>query len=392
MRWVALTAALMLAWRGALTAQATPPVDQTSSFQYRLSGYYKNLFTTSSSFVTGESYVDSLNRLRLSLDSAWGNAVSVHFDFDNELHFGNEIQLPDFQLVRQRQDGTYLDLLHVCVDSDHAYWDTSLYRGYVTLQHKNATLTIGRQRIAWGTAHFWSPADLFNPISPLQVEPDERQGVDAGKLDLALPGNLAWTLVYAPQDGFNHSTAATRLASTFHNYDLSGFVGSFRRDMVAGFDFAGQRGGAGLRGEATYTWRYQSTQPNALRLAFGSDYAFANTFYLVGEYFYNQGQPAIPSGLQLSPSILLGLTHEIFTLYRHFLSGGARYNLTPLLRVEGYSVTDLQGPSTFFMPLVRYNLSSNMDLTVGGQLFASTPTGEFAGLHQLFFVEFLAHF
>lgn len=52
----------------------------------------------------------------------------------------------------------------------------------------------------------------------------------------------------------------------------------------------------------------------------------------------------------------------------------------------------LQGPSSFFMPLARYNLTPNTDLTVGGQLLASSARGEFHGLHNLFFVEFLAHF
>jgi hypothetical protein len=389
--------AAFLAWllAGAMTAvaqQSSTPANPPA-FEFQFGGYYKSLFTASKSFVTSQPYGDSLNRLRLSLDGRHGESVLFHIEFDNEAHFGNLNDKPDFELVRRRQDSTYFDLLHQFVDEDHAYWDTSLYRGSVTLQNARAALTLGRQRIGWGTARFWSPVDVFNPLSPLQIESDERVGVDAAQLEVNIPGNAVWTLVYAPQAGFNRSTTATRLSTTIRNTDVAGFVGRFERDWVAGGEFASQVGGAGLRGEATYTWRNNPSEQNALRLVFGSDYAFTNTLYLVGEYFYNQGQPGgLVPGEAFDPSVLLRFTREIFTLHRHFLSGGARYEVTPLFHVEGYTVVELQGPSSFFMPLARYSLTPNTDLTVGGQLFASSATGEFHGLHNLFFVEFLAHF
>ncbi len=136
------------------------------------------------------------------------------------------------------------------------YWDTSLYRGYVSLHNGSATLTAGRQRIGWGTARFWSPMDMFNPISPLQVESEERQGVDAALLAFSSPGALRWNVVYAPQDGFRRSTSALRLSRTIHNYDFDVVAARFGQDWTTGLDFAGQLRGAGLRGELTYRWRH----------------------------------------------------------------------------------------------------------------------------------------
>jgi hypothetical protein len=63
-----------------------------------------------------------------------------------------------------------------------------------------------------------------------------------------------------------------------------------------------------------------------------------------------------------------------------------------LLKLEGYVVADVAGPSVFFMPLARYNLTSNTDLAVGGQLFASQPGGEFEPLSNLVFAELAVHF
>ncbi len=377
----------------ALRAQSPAPTVPSSSWQYLFSGYYKSLFTASHSLFTQDSYGDSLNRLRLTLDAKKGDAFEFHVDFDNEAHFGNLISQPDFALTSRRFDFTYLDLNHTILNEQHVYWDTSLYRAYVTVKKGAAMITVGRQRIAWGTARFWSPADVFNPLNPLQIESEERLGVDAAQLELSLPRGVRWTAVYAPQDGFRKSTSAMRLAATIHNYDTAVFVGRFGENWMGGADFAGQLGGAGLRGELTYTWHRGKPDQNALRFTLGSDYAFSNGLYVVGEYFYNQGQPpGIETGSPFNPSTLLHFTNEIYTLHRHFLSGGVGRDITPLFRLEAYTVVDVQGPSVFFMPIAKYNLTSNTDLSVGGQLFASSNQGEFQQLANLFFAQLWVHF
>ena len=170
-----------------------------------------------------------------------------------------------------------------------------------------------------------------------------------------------------------------------------GSSGGLRKTGWAEREFAGQWGGAGLRGEATYRKRDAARpEEDALRLAFGSDYAFPNTLYLVGEYFYNQGQPALDGAYD--PARMLQYTSEIFTLNRHFFNGGIGYDVTPLFRVEGYTVVDAAGPSAFFMPQARYNLTPNTDVTVGAQFFVSGPAGEFHGLSTLFFAELMVSF
>jgi hypothetical protein len=393
----ALCCLLCIAWATQTAAQtAAPPDPQPWTQQF--SGYFKNLASGSRSYFTEDAWGDNLDRVRLSYDGKERDWFVVHVDYDNEFHAGNLIGLPDFETVRDRQSTAWVDLLHVFVNQSNAYWDTSLYRGYVSLRGGAATLTAGRQRIGWGTAHFFSPMDMFNPISPLQIEPEERQGVDAALLEVSSPGALRWNFVYAPQDGFRRSTSAVRLSRTIHNYDLDVAAARFGEEWTTGLDFAGQLRGAGLRGEMTYRWRHPipgltpvSTH-DALRLAIGSDYAFGNGLYLVGEYFYNQGQPDLPSNQPLDLTVLLQFSNEIFTLHRHFVSAGASYPLTPLWKLETYVVADLAGPSTVVLPRLSHSLTANADLSFGGQLFASSRTGEFHGLSDLFFIEFEIHF
>lgn len=381
-----------------MAAQTAPSADAQPSWTQQFSGYFKDLASGSRSYFTQEAWGDNLDRLRLTYDGKYGDWFAVHVDYDNEVHEGNLIGLPDFEIVRDPQSAEWLDAQHVLVSEPNAYWDTSLYRGYLSLHSDSAALTVGRQRIGWGTAHFFSPMDMFNPISPLQVEADERQGVDAALAEFRSPGGLRWNVVYAPQDGFRRSTSAVRLSRTLHNYDFDLAAARFGQDWTTGLDFAGQLRGAGLRGELTYRWRHPipGTVPisthDALRLVIGSDYAYANGLYLVGEYFYNQGQPDLPHNQPFDPTVLLQFSNEIFTLHRHFVSAGASYPLTPLWKLETYVVTDVAGPSAVVLPRLSHSLTANTDLNFGAQLFASSRTGEFHGLSNLAYIEFVVHF
>ncbi len=394
----ALGCLLAISAAGRIAAQSASPGDAPPPWIQQFSGYFKNLASGSRSYFTQDAWGDNLDRVRLTYDGRHGERIAVHLDYDNEVHAGNLTALPDFEIVRGRQSGAWLDLQHVFADGRHAYWDTSLYRGYVALHAGGATLTAGRQRIGWGTARFWSPMDMFNPISPLQVESEERQGVDAALVALRSPGALRWNIVYAPQNGFRRSTSAVRISRTMHNYDFDVAAARIGEDWVAGFDFAGQLHGAGLRGETTYRRRHPipgsnpiSTQ-DAFRLTAGSDYAFAGGLYLAMEYFYNQGQPDLGVNRPLDPAVLLRFSSEIFTLHRHFISGGASYPLTPLWKLETYAVGDLAGHSAVVLPRVSHNLTANTDLNFGAQLFASSRTGEFHGLSDLVYLELVVHF
>jgi hypothetical protein len=377
---------------------AMPAAAQTSAWSQQFGGYFKDLASASRSYFTDEAWADNLVRLRLTYNAKYGSWFEAHVDYDNELHAGNLIGLPDFGLIRDRQNAAWLPLKHTIVDEPHFYWDTSLYRGFVSLRSSSTTLTLGRQRIGWGTARFWSPMDMFNPISPLQIEADERQGVDAALVQTRTPGELRWSAVYAPQNGFRRSASAVRLSRTIHNYDFDAVAARFAADWVAGVDFAGQVRGAGVRGELTYRWRHPVSgvvpiaTKDALRFVVGADYAFANSLYLVAEYFYNQGQPDIAPGQALNPGVLLQFSSEIFTLRRHFLSGGATYDITPLWKVESYAVADLTGPSVVVLPRLSHSLTANTDLNIGAQLFASATGGEFHGISNLVYAEVVVHF
>lgn len=78
---------------------------------------------------------------------------------------------------------------------------------------------------------------------------------------------------------------------------------------------------------------------------------------------------------------------SIVSLVLHSVSA-----VTPLFRIEGYTVVDAQGPGAFFMPAAKHSLSNNVDLTAGGQLFATALSGEFQRVPNLFYLQFTVHY
>jgi hypothetical protein len=377
-----------------LTLASHAPVDTLAEphWSCSVSGLFRNLVTTSRSLVTPARYVDNLTRARLRVAGGRGYAFSYEVVADSETHVGNRVSLPDFAAIRSAGETTWLQLQGALVDETHVYSDLSLYRGLVVVRSASMTLTVGRQRIAWGAARFWSPADVFNPISPLQIEADVRQGVDAVQLEWA-PVGSAWrsSAVYAPQKTWGRSTTAFRVGRTVAGWDVSSFGGRFGRDWLVGADASGQWGGAGVRAETTYTVRGSgSPTGNALRFTAGADYAWPS-LYVVAEYFYNEAQPSCGTIAECGVQLLAPAT-ELVTRHRHFVSAGGRYTLTPLWKVETYFVADPSGPGLFANPLLTYNASANIDLSAGAQLSVSHAGGEFRGFPPLFYAQIDIHF
>ena len=56
-------------------------------------------------------------------------------------------------------------------------------------------LTLGRQAVTFGKAHFWNPLDLYLPFDPDQFDRDYKPGVDALRADIPLGNFSGVTLV-----------------------------------------------------------------------------------------------------------------------------------------------------------------------------------------------------
>lgn len=355
---------------------------QQSDGSLKLSGYAKNLLVDSRTAVgADEHYTLDLSRLRLELKGAVTQALAIDLQYDNELLLGDYLGTQQFRMQKELPPPTYWKAQANYVEWRRAYGQHRLYRASMTASLGNTDLRIGRQRIAWGTGRFWSPLDILNPFSPTALERAERVGVDALLVEQKIDALSRAAFVYAPQHNASDASAVAMWHANRAGMDYSLVAGRFRRDKVLGADIAGQIGEAGIRAELTRTARENAS--GYVRALVGVDYAFANTLSVSGELFYD-GSGAADRRLYDFAALLSG---RVQNLARHYLGASASYEFTPLLKTRHDLVLNLDDGSRYYSPSLSYSLRSNLDATLGAQLFGGAAGSEFGVFKRLLYVQ-----
>ena len=351
----------------------------------KFTGSLKNLATASESPVFEENFWSDLTRLKLDLDVRFNEHVEIRAVVDNEFLIGDLLETPEFQFTKDLESPTACNLDTFVVDNEDVLWRANLFRAYLKLSAKNTDLTAGCQRIAWGTGRLWNPTDLFNPISPLQIERNQRDGVNAINLEHYFNELSGINLIYSTGEGSNNDSFAGRLKLNFKGYDYSFMAGEFREEKVVGFDFGGNIGAAGFRGEATYT--NSDERGDFVRGVLSWDYSWPNTFYLLFEYLYNGGNfktPIIPGVFPEATS--RRFSGEIATKNQNFIGNAIGYEITPLWTVNAISVYDLDESSIFIGPTINWNVLTNLDWTTGAQFFAGSEDSEYGSTKNVYYM------
>ncbi len=350
--------------------------------KFELSGYYKNILVNSKTlalFPPAKSYTLDLNRLRLQLDGELNDKLSFNIQYDNEILLGNYMQTTQFVTVKNLQSDNYFDLESSYIDNSSSYAKQSIYRAYVALALPDIDIRFGRQRIAWGTAMLWNPMDILNPFNPVQLEREERQGVDAALLDWNYDALSRLSLVYARQR--RTSSTAIRWRSNQNGFDFSVMAGRFQNDSIVGFDFSGQIKNIGVKGEITRT--DQKNGGSFIRAVIGADYTFDSTLSLNIEAYYNGQGTAELSSYNFNRLF----TGKIQSLARRYVGGYFSYDITPLLRWDNYFIFNFDDDSYFIAPGLSYSWSDNMELRGGVQAFKGKPGTEYGTLENLYYLQ-----
>ena len=345
-------------------------------------GYYKNLLVNSKTvFPAPENYNLDLNRLRLKLRGEITETLGFNIEYDNELLLGDYIDTQQFSTQKRQTSTGYIDLEDEYLDQSDIYARHLLYRAYISYTMNDISLRLGRQRIAWGTALLWNPMDILNPLNPIQLEREERPGVDALLMDWDYNALSRLSLVAARHDEGEESSYAVRWRSHLGQFDFALMSGQFRNDDVTGFDFAGQIEQIGIRGE--FTRNSTITYGVYNRLVVGADYTFANTLSISIEYYFN-GQGARDKD---DYDITRWLSGDLQGLARHYIGTFIGYDLTPIFRWDNYIIINLDDNSSFVFPGLDYSLSDNLDLSVGVQLYNGSEDSEYGQLQNIYYTQ-----
>jgi len=349
--------------------------------ELKASGYLKDVWQHSRSAVDGRPFYLNLSRARLTLDAS-ASVFRTHADYDHQLAYGSFFRTREFQVFGYSPPKPWLDMEQTISTGTLNGWGHGAYRAWVGLEDERGVLRAGRQRIAWGTGKIWNPTDVLNPYQPTSIERDERRGVDAlyGRLGVGSLGQLE--LAWAGEDRWVDHALLARGRTNLHDWDVSllgGKVSGSTASLVMGGDFAGTLLEGTLHGEWAYFrperrtpyWKaglgYDYTVPSETRWRWLKDAAFVVEYYHAGNGQTDRKRydfTAVRAGKEVSVA-------------RNYFGASASQDLHPLVKIELYSVVNVDDSSTFFTPSLTWNALNDLYLSAAAQRFGGGRSTEY---------------
>ncbi len=305
----------------------------------------------------------NLNRLRLKPEvDLWENArINVEYEIDALYSEKNLL----FDLSSVSTNRQLFNLKWDIVNQGNYKVTHYFDRLYFRQDFSWGNISIGRQRISWGSGRIWNPTDLFNPVNPANFAKIEKDGADVAAFTYFFGNFTDLEMVYNPQKKLENSNAGFRFRTNIHKYDLAVVGGYFDQRIVAGWDFAGSIFEAGVRGEGIVSMNKEDISDNFTRFILGTDYQITPQLYALIEYQYNgQGKANKSDYLLIIPKLITG---EILNLSRNYLAVSANYTFSYITSASILINQNLNDGSGFIAASGLYSVTSNLSLTLGAQ-------------------------
>ncbi len=350
---------------------------------FEIGGYTKYLFSRAEFPQFDERLFDHTIHTRINTKYFLSEAFSLVNEFRFRALFGNSIEkIPDYSsLIRTSQP--LLDLDWIIWNEKKTIGYAEIDRLFLDYNESRFQITLGRQRIAWGTSWVWNPTDLFNPLSVLDFDYEELPGSDAFRLQYYTGALSKIELAFAPSRDKNKYTAAGLISFNQFNYDFNILAGLKNKKWVVGFSWVGDIADAGFRGEMilaqkndkTSAYDHLYTAVNQISLsaeekmifsfALSGDYTFPNSFYTHTEILYYNIGKSDKTKLYAQEARDLGmLSASRWSLFQEFA-----YNISPLLRVSVFGIINPDDKSNVVVPSINYSVITNLDLFLIALIF-----------------------
>lgn len=338
-----------------------------SGYVVNLPTYQKSNSTISALAGIDESTYLDLTRLRLRPTIYPSSNTTVVLEYEIDPLYQSSSFL--FAVPSGRTNRQNFDLRWTPISEKDFTVSHFIDRFYLRQAFKKADVTIGRQRISWGTGRIWNPTDLFNPINPANFDKIEKDGADAISTRIYLGNFTDVEIVYNAVDEFNSSNYGARFRSNVMKYDFSVLGGYFDKRIVIGGDFAGNLLKAGFRGEGIISANKDDLDSNFIKYILGLDYQFTPELYGLVEYHFNgEGKTNI-----LNYELTRLISGEILNLSQNYIFLQTTYQIHPLLNGALALNLNLNDGSGFYSSSLNYSLAENWYLNLGALLpFGST--------------------
>ncbi len=271
---------------------------------------------------------------------------------------------------------------------DRLYWDYAA---------DDWQITIGRQRVAWGTTLVWNVIDLFNPQSVLDFDYEERPGSDVLRFQYFTGPASRWEIVARPAETKRERSLSFMGVFNYRDYDFYLIMAWQREKAVAAGAFSGSIAGAGFRGEFKATGRpriadleetylpgfinLSDSRKSDIQISLSLDYTFASSLYLHGEWLYNRigvKENAALLSLQAQKAGLLSAA-------RYSMFAETAYQWHPLLRLDMFVLFNPDDHSYLLAPSLNWSAGTNLDVYVIALLGQGGELSEFGALGRAFY-------
>lgn len=350
--------------------------------KYLFGGYAKYLFSTADIPANGRVN-DHIIHSRLNGKYFITDRMTMSAEVRNRIFFGGSVErVPGFvSSIRSNHDLGNADVIWWTSASTAAHSDLDRLWFDGTFGHM--TVSAGRQRIAWGTALVWNPTDLFNPLSILDFDYEERPGVDALRAQYFMSEVSKIEIAVKPGKTTARRVIAGKVLVNNWEYDIHVIGGLSGENPFMGIAWAGDIAGAGFRGEIMSREIGDATAIlfPSLRDAWTTtavlsvDYTFTNNAYFHTEILYNSrgvtedATPADPSLSALS----------MFTQARWSLFQEVSFDVHPLVRISAFIIYNPNDRSSASVPSASWSVMENFDLSLVGLIFSGDPLTEYGG-------------
>ncbi len=347
-------------------------------------GYTKYLFGSTKYPFYNERFSDHLLHARLNTRWYPLQSLTAALELRFRAYYGQSVEkIPNF-IDQIKTHYEFADLSAVLWNKGKSLGYLETDRLWLDWVKDNFEVTVGRQRIAWGTSWVWNPTDLFNPQSPLDFDYEELPGTDAIRIQYYTGPVTKIEAAVRPAKTLDKVIAAGLVSFNKWDYDFNLIGGIKNNRWVAGGGWSGDILNAGFRGEFTVTQKPEllskyngistfirdykplsSFNDPVFSFVLSGDYTFTNSFYIHTEIMYYNNGKQKNTGLYQQEALELGmLTPARWSVYQEF-----SYDITPLLRGSLFGIFNPDDKSYVIVPSLSYSVITNLDLYLITLLF-----------------------
>ncbi|HKK68204.1 MAG TPA: hypothetical protein VJ946_08315 [Bacteroidales bacterium] len=352
--------------------------------KFTVDGYVKFMQTATFQDIDSLWITDNLIHNRFNLAYYPNDWLNAHISVRNRMFYGEMVTFsqPPFNALlggaawdymgETDKDRGLIDMSWNYLESDSYFFNTSIDRAYINIQHGNWDITAGRHRINWGQTMVWNPNDLFNAYSYFDFDYEEKPGSDAVRAQYYLDFASRIEFAAAVNRDTNYTAALLYQFNKFQ-YDIQILAGVYQsEDVVAGLGWSGNLWNAGFRGEISYfrPTEHFSDSSGVLAASVGADYSFPNSLFIQAEVLFNSSASK-DYDFNLAQYYNQSINAKNLSLTRWTGFTAVSYPITPLINLGFSAMYSPQDNFTYLGPSATFSLSQDFTVDLNIQSFFS---------------------